>query len=63
MRAQTYSRLAAVIFSIIALLQFTRAAMGWEVVVGGTPVPAWPSWIAFVVMSALAWLGFSAARK
>lgn len=63
MTAQSYSRLAAVIFTIIAGLQLTRAASGWVVMVETTVVPAWPSWIAGLLAGALAWLGFSAARR
>jgi hypothetical protein len=63
MTARTYARLAAVIFTIIALLQLSRGIMGWEVTFMGTPVPVWPNWVAFVVAGALAWLGFAAARR
>ena len=64
MTTLTYARLAASIFSIIALLQLTRAVLEWPITVemGGSPVslPTWPSWIAFVVLALLAWLGFTA---
>lgn len=62
MTTKNYSLLAAVIFTIIAVLQLTRAVMGWEVMVGSTLMPVWPSWVAFLVAGALAWLGYSAAR-
>jgi hypothetical protein len=61
----TYTRLAASIFAIIAVLQLVRAVLGWGITVemGGGPMslPTWPSWTAFVVFALLAWLGFSAA--
>lgn len=62
MTARNYCRLAAVIFTIVAILQLTRAVLGWDVTVGTTVMPLWPSWIAFAVAGVLAWLGFSAAR-
>lgn len=62
MTAKGYSRLAAAFFSIVALLQFSRAVMGWQVMVGSHIMPVWPSWIGFFVAGTLAWLGFSAAR-
>ena len=62
MTAQSYSRLAAVIFTIIAVLQLTRAVLGWEVTIGTTVMPLWPSWVAFAVAGMLAWLGITAAR-
>jgi hypothetical protein len=63
MRAKTYSRLAALIFAILALLQLDRAVSGWPVTVGTTfSVPLWASWIACVVAAGLAWLGFAASR-
>ena len=62
MNANGYARLAAVIFAIIALLQLIRAVGGWPIVVGGTEIPVWPSWVAFVVTGILSWLGFTASR-
>jgi hypothetical protein len=62
MTAKGYSQLVAVIFAAVALLQLIRAIAGWPVTIGGTVLPLWPSWIAFVVAAGLAWLGFKAAR-
>jgi hypothetical protein len=62
MTAKSYSLLAAVIFTIVAVLQLSRAVMGVQLIVGSHTMPMWPSWIAFFVASTLAWLGFSAAR-
>jgi hypothetical protein len=60
MTARSFSILAAVIFTIIALLQLTRAVAGWEITVGTTALPVWPSWVASLVAITLAWLGFTA---
>ncbi len=60
MSAMSFSRVAGVIFAVVALLQLTRALAGWEVVIDGTPVPVMASWIAAAVAGALAWLGFTA---
>lgn len=57
-----YTRLAAVIFAIIAVLQLLRAILGWPVTVDAISIPVWASWIACIVAAALAWLGFSAKR-
>ena len=63
MTAKTFSLLAAAIFTIIAVLQLARAVSAWEVTVGTTVMPVWPSWVAFAVAGTLAILGFSAARN
>ena len=64
MNARSYSRLAALLFAIIAVVQFIRAAGGWQIVVNGTTsVPVWASWIACVVIAGLAWVGFDASRR
>jgi hypothetical protein len=63
MTAQHYSRLAAVIFGIIALLQLLRAISGFEIAVGGEILPIWPSWIAALVAGFLAYLGFTAGGR
>jgi hypothetical protein len=62
MNATSYSKLAAAIFAIIALLQLARALTGWQIMFNGMTVPIWPSWIACGVAIVLAWLGFSASR-
>ena len=62
MTAKDYSVLAAAIFTVVAVLQLTRALLGTEVTAGSVTIPVWASWIAFLIASLLAWLGFSAAR-
>jgi len=62
MRTKSYSLLAAVIFTIVALLQLSRAVMGVHLIVGSHTIPIWLSWIAVFVAGALAGLGFSVAR-
>ena len=62
MRATSYSRLAAAVFAIVALLQLLRALAAWPILVGASAIPVWASWVAFVVASGLAWLGFNASR-
>jgi hypothetical protein len=63
MTALQYSRLAAIIFAIIALLQLLRAISGFEISVGGEIMPIWPSWIAAIVAGFLAYLGFTAGAR
>ena len=62
MTAKTYSRMVAVVFLLIGLVQLVRVLSGWTVTVGDTTMPLWPSWVAFIVATALAWMGFVAAR-
>jgi len=61
MDAQSYSRLAAVIFAIIAILQLVRAVSGWEITLNGTAIPLWPSWLTSVVAGLLAFVGLTAS--
>lgn len=63
MTAQSYSRIAAVVFAVVALLQLSRALLGWDVSIAGLAVPLWASWIAVLVAGLLAWLGFTARRE
>ena len=63
MTAKNFSLLAAVIFAIVAVLQFARAISGWPITLGTTiSIPVWASWVACVVAAVLAWLGFNASR-
>jgi hypothetical protein len=59
MDARSYSRLAAIIFAIIAILQLVRALSGWELTLNGSAIPLWASWLAAVVAGALACVGLT----
>ena len=60
MTAKSYSRLAAAIFAVVAVLQLIRAASGS--VGATTSIPLWASWVACVIAGVLAWVGFDASR-
>jgi hypothetical protein len=62
MTNDSYARLAALIFALIAVVQLIRSVSGWPVTIGTTAVPIWASWVACIVAAILAWLGFSASR-
>jgi hypothetical protein len=66
MTAKNYALLAAIIFTVVALVQLSRAtSVGFQVIVGSYAItfPIWASWIVAVVAGVLAWLGFNAARS
>jgi len=60
MTATQYSLLAAVIFALVAVLQFIRAIAGLPITIGRTPIPIWASWVASGVAIILVWLGYMA---
>jgi hypothetical protein len=43
MTAKSYCILSAAVFKLIAILQLTRAVMGWPVAISGHSVPLWAS--------------------
>ena len=49
-----FTTVAIVVFSLVALLQLLRVALGWEVTVNGIFIPFWASVIACVVAATLA---------
>ena len=51
-----FTTVAVLVFSLIALVQLTRVAMGWEVTVNGIVIPYWASVIAFAVATLLAFM-------
>ena len=61
MDAKSYSRVAAIIFAVVALLQLFRALAGWDITVNGADVPLWASWLAAVVAGLLAFVGLTAS--
>jgi hypothetical protein len=62
MTADNFSRLAAVIFAVVALAHLVRAVSGWPITLGDISLPVWASWVAFIVAAMLAWLGLTASR-
>ena len=63
MTTENFSRLAAAIFTLIAILQLSRALIGVQVMAGQMMVPLWPSWLAFIVFGVLALVGFRAKKS
>ncbi|NDP42698.1 MAG: hypothetical protein GZ089_08280 [Aromatoleum sp.] len=49
-----FTLISVVFLSLLALLQLTRALLGWEVTVNGIVIPVWVSGIAFVIAGTLA---------
>jgi hypothetical protein len=58
MRSQiTGLRVASIVFGLIALGQLARLLMRPDVLVAGSPMPLWPSVMAFIILGALSlWL-------
>jgi hypothetical protein len=63
MTVQHFSRLAAVVFAIVALVHLFRAIAGLEIVIAGMLIPVWLSWVAAIVAGFLAYLGFTAGGR
>ena len=51
-----FTSLAIVVFSLVALLQLLRVALGWEVTVNGVVIPVWASVIACAIAAVLAFM-------
>ena len=49
-----FTTIAAVVFTLIALMQLLRFILSWEITVNGVIVPVWVSGIASVVAAGLA---------
>ena len=49
-----FTSIAVVVFSLVALAQLLRVAMGWDVTVNGILIPVWASVVACVIASTLA---------
>ena len=57
-----FTTVAVVVFSLAALLQLLRVALGWEITVNGILIPAWASVVACVVAATLAFMLSREAR-
>ena len=49
-----FTTITIVFLGLLALMQLTRALLGWEVVVNGLAMPVWASAIATVIAGGLA---------
>jgi hypothetical protein len=58
MSNRAYASISAAVFTALGLVQLTRAVRGWPVEIAGQALPVWPSWLAGVVMVALAIWGW-----
>ena len=58
-----FTAVAVVVFSLVALLQLLRVALGWEVTVNGILIPLWASVVACVVAATLALMLSREARS
>jgi hypothetical protein len=57
-----FTTLAAIVFSLVAILQFLRAALGWAVTVDGISIPLWASGLACAIAAILAFMLWREAR-
>ena len=51
-----FTTVAVIVFTLVALLQLLRVALGWEVTVNGLSIPLWASVVAAVVAATLAFM-------
>ena len=63
MSQRIYFLTAGSIFAIIAILHLARLVFGWEVVIAGMVVPAWPSVVGLVIAGYLGYEGFRLGRR
>jgi hypothetical protein len=49
-----FTTIAVIVFTLVAVLQLLRVALGWEITVNGAHVPLWASVIAGLVAAVLA---------
>ena len=50
-----FTNIAIVVFTLVALVQLLRVALGWDVTVNGILIPVWASVIACVIAATLAY--------
>jgi hypothetical protein len=51
-----FATLAVVVFSLVAVLQLARVALGWPITINGLAIPLWASVVAGLVAAALAFM-------
>jgi hypothetical protein len=58
-----FTRIAAVVFSVVAILHLLRLSSHWQVVVNGIIIPQWFSILGFFVAAVLAFMLWKEAKK
>jgi len=58
-----YALVSGVFFSLLALVQLTRAIMRWPVQVDGLAIPVWVSAVAFLIASTFAVWAFRSTKS
>jgi hypothetical protein len=58
-----FTTLAAAFFGLIALAHLYRLVKGFEVVVGGTVIPQWPSAVGLIIGAGMAVMLWREARR
>lgn len=57
-----YGQVSGAFFTLLAIVQLTRAVLGWPVQVATITVPVWISAIAFLITGSFALWAFRATR-
>ena len=63
MNQRSFSLVAGIIFTVIALLHLLRIIYGWNPVIEGWMVPKWISWVALIVSGYLGYEGLRLGIK
>ena len=57
-----FTSLAIAIFTIVAIAHLLRILLGWEVIIQGTVVPMWASYLGLIIAGGLAFLLWRESR-
>jgi hypothetical protein len=63
MNHKTFSLVAGLIFSGMAILHLVRLVLGWQAMIAGMTVPLWASWVGILVAGYLAYEGLRLSRQ
>jgi hypothetical protein len=58
-----FTSIAVVLFGLIAFGHLLRVLAGWQLVIGATVVPMWPSILVFLALGGLAIMLWREARR
>ena len=63
MKQKDFNLVAGTIFILVAALHFIRAISGWELVIGGTIIPAWISMAVAILLGCMTYKAFRLTSK
>ena len=63
MSSKTFSLVAGIIFSLVAICHLLRLVFGWPMIIAGWTVPLWLSFVGLIISGFLGYQGIKLSKQ